>query len=67
LLRYNRVKKIVLVLVCFGTFDGLGLLVVDYVKYNAQIYEKDIEAYSRLDASITYIGSLFNSNKIKDA
>jgi hypothetical protein len=31
LLRHNRVKKIVLVLACFGAFGSLGLLVVDYV------------------------------------
>jgi hypothetical protein len=31
LLRHNRVKKIVLVLVYFGAFSSLGLLVVDYV------------------------------------
>jgi hypothetical protein len=31
LLRHNRVKKIVLVLACFGAFSSLELLVVDYV------------------------------------
>jgi hypothetical protein len=34
LLRYNRVKKIVLVLVYFRAFSSLELLVVDYVIVN---------------------------------
>jgi hypothetical protein len=29
-------------------------------------YRKGIEISSKLDISITYVGSLFNSNKIKD-
>jgi hypothetical protein len=35
-------------------------------RHNAQTCKKDTEAYSKLDASTTYVGSLFNSNKIKD-
>ena len=30
------------------------------------MYKKDIEASSKLDISIMYIGFLFNSNKIKE-
>jgi hypothetical protein len=35
--------------------------------HNARTCKKDTEASSKLDASTTYIGSLFNSDKIKDA
>jgi hypothetical protein len=35
--------------------------------HNVRTCKKDIEAYSKLDASTTYVGSLFNSDKIKDA
>jgi hypothetical protein len=37
-----------------------------YTRYNTCIYKKNIEISSKLDISIMYIGSLFNSNKIKD-
>jgi hypothetical protein len=35
--------------------------------HNARTYKKDTEISSESDKSITYIGSLFNSNEIEDA
>jgi hypothetical protein len=35
--------------------------------HNARTCKKDIEASSKLDASTTYIGSLFSSDKSEDA
>jgi hypothetical protein len=35
--------------------------------HNARTCKKDTEASSKSDASTTYIGSTFNSDKIKDA
>jgi hypothetical protein len=36
-------------------------------RHNARTCKKDTEASSKLDASTTYIGSLFNSDEIEDA
>ena len=35
--------------------------------HNARTCKRDIEAYSKSDASTTYVGSLFNSDEIEDA
>jgi hypothetical protein len=35
--------------------------------HNARTCKKDTEISSKLDASTTYIGSLFDNNEIKDA
>jgi hypothetical protein len=35
-------------------------------RHNARMCKKDIKASSKLDASTTYVGSLFNSDKIKE-
>jgi hypothetical protein len=35
--------------------------------HNARTCKKDTEASSKLDASTTYIGSLFDSDEIEDA
>jgi len=36
-------------------------------RHNARTCKKDVEASSKSDTSTTYIGSLFDSDKIKDA
>jgi hypothetical protein len=41
--------------------------VMVYVRHNARTCKKDTEISSKSNVSITYVGSLFNSDKIKEA